>query len=134
MTSMLFVFIGALGAIIGSFLNVCVHRLPRQQSVAWPASRCPHCGHPLPGHGNIPVVSYLALRARCRACRAPISPRYPIIEAITSAMFLIGLWQYGPGPLLVQRLLFGCVLIVLFAIDLEHHLLPNSITLPAIAV
>jgi leader peptidase (prepilin peptidase)/N-methyltransferase len=134
MTSMLFVFIGALGAIIGSFLNVCVHRLPRQQSVAWPPSGCPHCGHRLAWYENIPVASYLALRARCRACRAPISPRYPIIEALTSAMFVIGLWQYGPGPLLVQRLLFGCVLIVLFAIDLEHHLLPNVITLPALVV
>ena len=134
MTSLVYVFIGTLGAIIGSFLNVCVHRLPRQQSVAWPPSGCPHCGHQLAWYENIPVVSYLALRARCRACRAPISPRYPIIEALTSAMFLIALWQYGPGPLLVQRLLFGCVLIVLFAIDLEHHLLPNVITLPAIVV
>ena len=123
----------ALGAIIGSFLNVCVHRLPRQQSVAWPPSGCPHCGHMLAWYENIPVVSYLALRARCRKCRAPISARYPIIEALTAAMFLIGMWHYGPSLLLAQRLVLGCVLIVLFAIDLEHHLLPNAITLPAIA-
>ena len=124
----------ALGAIIGSFLNVCVHRLPRQQSVAWPPSACPNCGHMLAWYENIPVLSYLALRARCRKCRAPISARYPIIEALTALMFLVGMWYYGPSLLLAQRLLFGCVLIVLFAIDLEHHLLPNVITLPAIAI
>jgi len=124
----------ALGAIIGSFLNVCVHRLPRQQSVAWPPSACPNCGHMLAWYENIPVLSYLVLRARCRKCRAPISARYPIIEALTALMFLVGMWYYGPSLLLAQRLLFGCVLIVLFAIDLEHHLLPNVITLPAIAI
>jgi leader peptidase (prepilin peptidase) / N-methyltransferase len=124
----------ALGAIIGSFLNVCVHRLPRQQSVAWPPSACPNCGHMLAWYENIPVLSYLVLRARCRKCRAPISARYPIIEALTALMFLVGTWYYGPSLLLAQRLLFGCVLIVLFAIDLEHHLLPNVITLPAIAI
>ena len=124
----------ALGAIIGSFLNVCVHRLPRQQSVAWPPSACPNCGHMLAWYENIPVLSYLVLRARCRKCRAPISARYPIIEALTALMFLVGMWYYGPSLLLAQRLLFGCVLIVLFAIDLEHHLLPNVVTLPAIAI
>jgi len=124
----------ALGAIIGSFLNVCVHRLPRQQSVAWPPSACPNCGHMLAWYENIPVLSYLVLGARCRKCRAPISARYPIIEALTALMFLVGMWYYGPSLLLAQRLLFGCVLIVLFAIDLEHHLLPNVVTLPAIAI
>jgi leader peptidase (prepilin peptidase)/N-methyltransferase len=82
----------------------------------------------------VPLVSYLALGARCRSCRAPISVRYPIVEGLTAAMFAAGMWHYGPTPLLAQRLLLGCILIVLFAIDLEHHLLPNVITLPAIAV
>ncbi len=134
MTAILYVGVGAFGAIIGSFLNVCVHRLPRQQSVAWPPSACPHCGHMLAWYDNIPVLSYVALRARCRVCRAPIAARYPIIEALTSAMFVLCLWQYGPSLLLAQRVLLGCVLIVLFAIDLEHHLLPNVITLPALVV
>ena len=134
MTVLLYIGAGAFGAIIGSFLNVCVHRLPREQSVAWPPSACPNCGHMLAWYENIPVLSYLALRARCRKCRAAISIRYPMIEALTSAMFVLGLWHYGPGVLLVQRLLFGCILIVLFAIDLEHHLLPNVITLPAIVI
>jgi leader peptidase (prepilin peptidase) / N-methyltransferase len=123
---------GAFGAIIGSFLNVCIHRLPRHQSIVWPSSRCPVCAHTLSWYENVPIISYLALRARCRACRAPISPRYPIVEAITTAMFALAYWQYGPGILLAQRLLLGCALIVLFAIDLEHQLLPNAITLPGI--
>jgi leader peptidase (prepilin peptidase)/N-methyltransferase len=81
----------------------------------------------------VPIVSWLALRAKCRSCRAPISPRYPFVEALTAVMFAAAWWQYGPGVLLAARLVFGCMLIVLFAIDLEHQLLPNAITLPGIA-
>jgi len=122
----------ALGSIIGSFLNVCIYRLPRGRSIVWPASACPHCQRPLSWFENIPVVSYLVLRGRCRTCQGPISVRYPIVEALTAVMFAAGWWFYGPSPLLVSRLLFGCALIVLFAIDLEHHLLPNVITLPGV--
>ncbi len=125
---------GAFGAIVGSFLNVCIHRLPLGASIVWPASACPYCKRELSWYENIPVLSYLALRARCRSCKAPISIRYPLIEALTSAMFVGAWWLYGPGPLLASRLVFGCALIVLFAIDLEHQLLPNVITLPGIAV
>jgi leader peptidase (prepilin peptidase) / N-methyltransferase len=124
---------GAFGAVIGSFLNVCIHRIPRRKSVVWPPSQCPGCGHQLAWYENVPVVSYLALRARCRSCRAPISARYPVIEGITAAMFAAAFWYYGPSVLFVQRVLLGCLLIVLFAIDLEHHLLPDVITLPGIA-
>jgi len=123
------------GAVIGSFLNVCIHRLPRGASVVVPASACPRCGHELAWFENIPIVSWLALRGRCRACRAPIGARYPIVEALTAAMFAGAWWAYNADPaLLASRLVFGCVLIVLFAIDLEHHLLPNAITLPGIVV
>jgi leader peptidase (prepilin peptidase)/N-methyltransferase len=125
---------GALGAIVGSFLNVCIHRLPLGASIVWPSSACPHCKRELSWYENIPVVSYLVLRARCRTCKAPISIRYPFVEAITSAMFVGAWWYFGPGPLLASRLVFGCALIVLFAIDLEHHLLPNAITLPGIVI
>jgi len=125
---------GAFGAIIGSFLNVCIHRLPLDASIVWPSSACPHCKRELAWYENIPIVSYLALRARCRTCKAPISLRYPLIEALTSALFVFAWWSYGPGPLLASRVVFGCALIVLFAIDLEHHLLPNVITLPGIVV
>ena len=124
----------AFGAIIGSFLNVCIHRLPRGESIVWPASACPSCRRQLPWYENIPIVSFLALRARCHGCRAPISWRYPIVEAITACMFAGTLWLYGPGVLLISRLILGCALIVLFAIDLEHQILPDAITLPGIVV
>jgi leader peptidase (prepilin peptidase)/N-methyltransferase len=124
----------ALGAVIGSFLNVCIYRLPLQKSIVWPSSACPQCGRELSWYENVPVVSYLVLRARCRTCRAPIRIRYPFVEALTSAMFVLAWWYYGPGPLLASRLVFGCALIVLFAIDLEHQLLPNVITVPGIVV
>lgn len=124
----------AFGAIIGSFLNVCIYRLPRGRSVVWPASACGACGRELAWFENVPIVSWIVLRARCRTCRAPISWRYPIVEALTALMFALAWANVGPGALLVSRLLFGCALVVLFAIDLEHHLLPNTITLPGIVV
>jgi leader peptidase (prepilin peptidase) / N-methyltransferase len=127
-------FAAVFGAVIGSFLNVCIHRLPRGRSVTAPASACPNCGHELSWFENIPIVSWLLLRGRCRQCRAPISIRYPIIELITAAMFAAGWWYYDDPWLLASRLVFGCALIVLFAIDLEHQLLPNVITLPGIVV
>ena len=122
------------GALIGSFLNVCIYRIPRGASIVWPSSACPHCRRELSWYENLPVVSYLALRGRCRTCRASIGVQYPIVEALTAAMFALVWWHYGPGPLAASRLIFGCALIVLFAIDLEHHLLPNVITLPGIVV
>src|SRR5439155_7204998 len=117
---------------IGSFLNVCIYRLPRHQSIVWPASACPHCGRALAWYENLPIVAYLALRGRCRTCRGAISIQYPIVEALTAAMFAGGFWYYGPTMLLVSRLVLGCALIVLFAIDLEHYILPNAITVPGI--
>jgi len=122
------------GAVIGSFLNVCIYRLPRGTSIVWPPSACPSCARGLSWFENIPIVSYAVLGGRCRTCRTPISLRYPIVEALTAAMFALGWWYFGPGPLLPSRLMFGCALIVLFAVDLEHHLLPNVITLPGIVV
>jgi leader peptidase (prepilin peptidase) / N-methyltransferase len=123
-----------IGAVIGSFLNVCIYRLPLGRSVVWPSSACARCGRPLAAWENIPILSWLALGGRCRTCRERISIRYPIVEALTALMFAMAWLQYGPGVLFVSRLVFGCALIVLFAIDLEHHLLPNVITLPGIAV
>jgi len=128
------IFAGAFGAIVGSFLNVCIYRLPIGKSIVWPASACPRCQRRLSWYENIPVLSFLALGGRCRTCREAISIRYPLIEALTAVMFALAWWGYGPGPLLASRVIFGCALIVLFAIDLEHHLLPNAITLPGIGV
>jgi len=124
----------AFGAIAGSFLNVCIYRLPLGTSVVWPASACPHCRREIAWFENIPILSWVFLGGRCRTCRHPIGIRYPIIEAITATMFAAAWWFYGPSLLLVSRLIFGCALIVLFAIDLEHQLLPNVITLPGIAI
>jgi leader peptidase (prepilin peptidase) / N-methyltransferase len=122
------------GLAVGSFLNVCIHRIPRRQSLMHPPSRCPACGQRLRWYDNVPVLGYLWLGGRCRACRAPISVRYPLVELATMAVFLLHLAAFDWGPLLVVRLVFASAMIVLFAIDLEHHLLPNVITLPGIAV
>jgi leader peptidase (prepilin peptidase)/N-methyltransferase len=124
----------AFGAVIGSFLNVVIYRLPLGKSTVWPSSACPHCARELSWYENIPVASFVALGGRCRTCGARISLQYPVVEALTAVMFGAAWWYYGPGPLLASRLVFGCALIVLFAIDLEHQLLPNAITLPGIVV
>lgn len=123
-----------LGLAIGSFLNVVIYRLPRGESVVSPRSRCPACGHALGGMDNIPVFSYLVLAGRCRQCRVRISPRYPIVEMATAALFVMHYFVFGWTPLLAVRLLFAASLVALFAIDLEHHLLPDKITLPGIGV
>jgi leader peptidase (prepilin peptidase)/N-methyltransferase len=126
--------IAILGLAIGSFLNVCIHRLPSKSSIVQPPSSCPHCHYQLRWIDNIPVLSYAMLGGRCRQCKAPISIRYPIVEILTMGMFVLHYLVLGPDILLVPRLLFACAMIVLFAIDLEHHLLPNVITLPGIIV
>ena len=126
--------VALLGLAIGSFLNVVIHRLPRGGSLISPGSRCPSCGYALGALDNIPVVSYLALGGRCRQCRTPISARYPIVELVTALVFVAHYLVFGWTPLLAVRLLFAASMVALFAIDLEHHLLPDAITLPGIAV
>jgi leader peptidase (prepilin peptidase)/N-methyltransferase len=123
-----------IGLAVGSFLNVCIHRIPRSQSLVRPPSRCPACEYQLRWFDNIPVASYAAILGRCRKCRARISIRYPLVELATMALFVVHGEVFGWSALLVPRLLFACAMVVLFAIDLEHHLLPNVITLPGIAI
>jgi leader peptidase (prepilin peptidase)/N-methyltransferase len=123
-----------IGACIGSFLNVCIYRLPRQESLVWPASRCTSCGRPLRWYENVPVLGWLALRGRCRTCGERISPIYPIVELLTALVFVFGYLIYGWTPLLAVRLLFACAMIVLFVIDLQHQILPNVITVPGVIV
>ncbi len=122
------------GLAVGSFLNVCIHRLPRNESLVSPASRCPACGHPIRWHDNVPVLGYLLLRGRCRDCGASFSPVYLAVELSTAALFGLYAWWYGWQPLLGARLLFAGAMVVLFMIDLRHRILPNSITLPGIVV
>jgi leader peptidase (prepilin peptidase)/N-methyltransferase len=122
-----------LGLSVGSFLNVCIHRIPRRASVASPPSSCPNCGYTLRWYDNIPVLSYVWLGGRCRNCRTSISVRYPIVEIVTMLVFLLHWYVFGWSALMGVRLLLACGLIVLFAIDLDYHLLPDVITLPGIA-
>jgi len=121
------------GLMIGSFLNVCIYRLPRRESIVWPASHCTACNRPLAWFENMPVIGWLALRGRCRTCGSPISVMYPLVEVTTGVVFAGGALVYGLSPLLFVRLAFACALIVLFVIDLQHRILPNVITLPGIA-
>jgi leader peptidase (prepilin peptidase) / N-methyltransferase len=125
-------FIAMLGAIIGSFLNVVVHRLPREESIVFPNSRCPHCETAIQPYDNIPVISYLILRGRCRACRAPISARYPAVEAFTSLLYVAVFLRDGATIALPFDLLFTTALVALIFIDAEHMILPNAITYPGI--
>jgi len=124
---------GLLGLAVGSFLNVCIYRLPLGQSLAFPASHCMTCSRRLRWFENVPVAAWLALDGRCRTCRSSIAPVYPLVEAFTGVMFAWAAWQYGFSWLLVSRLLLGCMLIALFFIDLHHQILPNSITIPGAA-
>lgn len=127
------VLVTVLGLAVGSFLNVCIHRLPRRESPLWPRSRCPNCRTSLKPYDNIPVLSYLALRGRCRSCGAPISLQYPIVEGATALLFLATFLLFPPA-LMIPRLVFGGAMLALFVIDLEHRILPNVITLPGIVV
>lgn len=123
-----------LGLAVGSFLNVCIYRLPRGESLAYPPSRCPRCGKRLAWFDNVPVVSWLFLRGRCRQCGEPISIQYPIVELVTAAIAVLVVFVTPPGALLASRLALSAILIVLFVIDLELQLLPNVLTLPGIAL
>ena len=122
----------AFGLVIGSFLNVCIHRLPLRMSLSSPPSRCASCNTPVAWRDNVPVLSYLLLGGRCRHCRAGISIVYPIVEIVTMGMFLVHVWVFGLTALSAVRLVFACAMIVLFFIDLEHQILPNVITLPGV--
>ena len=125
-------FTGILGAIIGSFLNVVIHRIPLEQSIVFPNSACPSCRAPLRAYDNIPILSYLILRGRCRSCRNPISIRYPVVEALTALLFVAVAMRDGISYALPFDLAFVAALIALIFIDAEHMILPNAITYPGI--
>ncbi|MFI5183970.1 MAG: prepilin peptidase [Vicinamibacteria bacterium] len=120
------------GLIVGSFANVCIHRIPRGESVVTPRSRCPRCGAPIGGFDNIPVLSWLALKGKCRRCRAPISPRYPAVEAANGLVYLGLAASLGPTPRAFVLMAFSTAMIILGLIDLDHQLLHDVITLPGI--
>jgi leader peptidase (prepilin peptidase) / N-methyltransferase len=125
---------GLLGLIAGSFLNVVIHRVPLRQSVVWPASHCPACGEPIEPRDNVPLLSYVVLRGRCRSCKARISARYPLVEALTGVLFAGAAYEFGLGLDLLSALALILALIALAGTDLEHRLLPNAIVGPAVLV
>lgn len=128
------VYVTVLGLIVGSYLNVVIHRLPRGISTVRPRSRCPECGAAIRAYDNLPVVSYLVLRGKCRSCGAPISWRYPAIEGLTGLLFAASFLRFGFHLATPVACLFCCLMIILAGIDVEHMLLPDRITLPGIAV
>lgn len=124
----------AFGLVFGSFLNVCIYRMPRGLSVVRPGSACPHCGKAIQFYDNIPVVSWLLLRGRCRDCSARISPRYLIVELLTGCVFLLCYWQFGFTLAILKCAIFGFLLLGLIFSDAETHLLPDKMTLSGLVI
>jgi leader peptidase (prepilin peptidase)/N-methyltransferase len=122
------------GALIGSFLNVCIVRLPKEESIVTPGSHCPHCKTPIKFHDNIPLVSYLLLKGRCRYCKESISVQYPLIEGITALSSLFLFIKFGPSLGFLIYFAFVAALIVITVIDLYHQIIPDVISLPGIGV
>ena len=125
-----FIFVFVIGAVIGSFLNVVIHRVPNEESIVFPNSACPKCGKAIAGYDNIPILSWLLLGGKCRNCKEPISFRYPAVELLTALSFVLVFWRIGFDPLLPVGLIFVAVTIALMFIDAEHMILPNVITYP----
>lgn len=128
-----YVVVGIVGAIFGSFLNVVIHRVPREESIVLPSSRCPACGAEIAFYDNVPILSYLLLLGRCRSCKVHISARYPAVEALTAALWLLVFWRGGLTWALPFDLVFVTAITALIFIDAEHMILPNAITYPGIA-
>lgn len=122
------------GLLFGSFLNVCIYRLPRGLSVVWPGSACPKCNTPIKFYDNVPVLSWLFLRGRCRHCAAAISWRYVLVELLTAAVFLACYIQFGLSPAALKCAVFAFLLLGLIFSDAETKLLPDKLTLPGIAI
>ena len=122
------------GLVLGSFLNVVIYRVPRHESVVWPGSRCPRCGHDIRWHDNLPVAGWLLLRGRCRDCGASIGIRYPLVEGLTGALFLVAFLVYGLQALLLLVWAFLAVLVAITFIDIDFLIIPDRIVLPAAAV
>jgi leader peptidase (prepilin peptidase)/N-methyltransferase len=122
------------GALIGSFLNVCISRLPKGESIVTPGSHCPQCNNAIRFYDNIPVISYLLLRGKCRHCRKGISVQYPIVEAVTALLSFLILTKFGPSLSYVYYFAFVAALLVMTVIDLYHQIIPDVISLPGIVV
>jgi leader peptidase (prepilin peptidase)/N-methyltransferase len=128
------VLVGILGLVLGSFFNVCIHRIPRGESIVNPPSHCPSCNRRISFYDNIPVLSWMLLKGRCRYCRKPISPRYLVVELLTAGLFVAAWARFGPGWELVRAMLLVSLLVVLALIDLEHMVIPFRLSVPGVAL
>lgn len=133
MGSSVLLYVGSflLGLVIGSFLNVVIYRVPLRRSLSHPGSHCPHCGHPIRWYDNIPVVSWVILRGRCRDCADPIGPRYPLVEALTGVLFALAAMIAGWDLRVLLLWGFFAVLVAVTFIDIDHMLILNRVVLPA---
>ena len=127
-----YIILGVVGAIIGSFLNVVIHRVPREESIVFPNSRCPSCGAVIAFYDNVPLLSYVALGGCCRSCKTHISARYPAVELLTALLYVSVTWRDGLTLALPFDLAFVSAILALIFIDAEHMILPNTITYPGI--
>jgi leader peptidase (prepilin peptidase)/N-methyltransferase len=123
-----------LGAVIGSFLNVCIYRIPAGKSIVSPPSSCPNCGHRIRCYENVPILSYLFLGGKCSSCKKKISPRYPLIEAFTGLLFVAVIYAFGFSLATPVYWLFVAALVVITFIDLDHQIIPDVISLPGIPI
>ncbi len=123
-----------MGMCVGSFLNVCIYRIPNGSSIVRPPSSCPVCKNPIKWYDNLPVISYLLLRGKCRGCNTPISIRYPIVEVLTGLFALITWMVHGPSPAAEIYFLFITALLVITFIDIDHRIIPDVISLPGIPI
>src|SRR5512136_751796 len=122
------------GALIGSFLNVCICRLPREESIVTPGSHCPQCNNPIRFYDNIPMLSYLLLKGKCRHCGKPISIQYPVVEGVTDLYSWVLFLTYGPSLSYLFFFAFVAALIVMTVIDLQHQIIPDVISIPGMGV
>jgi leader peptidase (prepilin peptidase)/N-methyltransferase len=122
------------GSVIGSFLNVCIYRVPRNMSIVAPSSRCPTCNTPIRPYDNVPILSYIFLGGRCRVCKAGISPRYPLVEFLNALLYVSVFWRFGLHWYTAVYFAFCSALIVITFIDLDFQIIPDRITLPGIAI
>jgi Type II secretory pathway, prepilin signal peptidase PulO and related peptidases len=129
-----YIFTFVFGSAVGSFLNVVIHRVPREQSIVLPNSACPKCGNAIKAYDNIPIVGWLMLGGKCRNCKEPISFRYPAVELFTGLVWVVVFWQIGFTPMLPVALAFVSAIIALMFIDAEHMILPNVITYPFLVI
>lgn len=122
------------GAMVGSFLNVCILRLPKDESIAFPPSHCTSCQNPIAFYDNIPILSWLILRGQCRNCKERISPRYILVEILTALLATALVWRFGFQPLTLVYFVFVAALVVVTFIDLDHRIIPDILSIPGIPI